>query len=390
MKKRHSVSILLFVLFALFGLSLVDSSVDDLTGGAIIGADCNGCLDIDGYSVIEPYSCSETEPWYCHRYEEDPGSEFWFCELILNCQECGCNNGFTCQDDGSCTLDGVDPPEPPSNTKTHMECIEFEGGEYFQCLEVSGPGSEECTADDDCYNDTYIWHSVCEGAGDPGSIGGDYTCRSELGPGRHECYADINECLPEFLGRCDDHTWDGDCFWGSRPLYCDEGNAIDNCQECGCPNSGSDEYDYECQSDGSCELVFSTLPDSEIDDLLAYKNITIPTQSRLTMEELFGRQLFYALQFRRYEKPLAIRYIGPHLFAVTQKLPPKPDLEYKEDSLVDESVDGVQMSPPREVVVITGLTALPEGIYLSPGDRVEEFNLVLDVVDGIPLIDLQL
>jgi|APSaa5957512622_1039677.scaffolds.fasta_scaffold54788_2 hypothetical protein len=389
MKKLYSASILFFVLFALFGLSLVDSSVDDITGKLTIGADCNGCLDYDGYTVLDPYICSDDQPWYCNRYEEVPGSDFWSCELIMNCQECGCRNGYTCMEDGrGCVADNNDP-DP--GTKTHMECIEFGGGEYYQCLEVSGPGTEECTIDDDCYNETYIWHSVCEGAGEPGGLPGEgMTCRSQLGPGRHECYADINECLPEFLDRCDDHTWDGDCFWGSRPMYCDGGTPVDNCQECGCPSSGSDDYEYICEGDGSCDLVVTGYSEGDVEDLLEFKNVTIPTQSRLTMEELFGRQLFYALQFRRYEKPLAIRYIGPHLFAVTQKLPPKPDLEFKEDTLVDENAEGVQMSPPRDVVVITGLAALPEGVYLSPGDREEEFNLILDVIDGIPIIDLQL
>ena len=389
MKKRHSVSILLFVLFALFGLSLVDSSVDDITGGATRGADCGGCLDVDGYSVLDPYTCSDTEPWYCNRFEEIPGSDFWTCELIQNCEICGCNNGYFCPEYGRGCIpeeDGIDPPE----TKTHMECIEFDGGAYFQCLEVSGPGSQECTIDDDCYNDTYIWHSVCWGAGPPGSVGEGYTCRSQLGPGRHECYNDTDECLPEFLERCDEHTWDGDCFWGSRPLYCAGGISVDNCQECGCPSSGSDDYEYICEGDGSCDLVIAGYSEADVEDLLEFKNVTIPTQSRLTMEELFGRQMYYALQFKRYEKPLAIRYIGPHLFEVTQQLPPKPDLNFMEETVINENEDGVRMSPPRDVIVITGLSALPEDVHLSPGDREAEFSIILDVEDGIPYLDLLL
>ena len=171
-------------------------------------------------------------------------------------------------------------------------------------------------------------------------------------------------------------------------MYCEDGNPVDNCQVCGCPSSGSDDFEYECAQDGSCELIFS--PDAEIDDLLEFRNLTISAQSRISLEELFGQRLFYALQFKRYEKPLAIKFISPYLFKVTQNLPPKPDLEIKEDSFVNENSEGVQMGPPKDVIVITGLAALPDGVFLSPGEREEEFSFILNVENGVPQIGLQL
>lgn len=46
---------------------------------------------------------------------------------------------------------------------------------------------------------------------------------------------------------CSDGTPYGQCS-STKPLYCDNGNLVDNCQVCGC------EEGYECQPDGECTI----------------------------------------------------------------------------------------------------------------------------------------
>lgn len=44
----------------------------------------------------------------------------------------------------------------------------------------------------------------------------------------------------------------GDCDPANKPLYCDDGNWIDNCSYCNCPNN------YECLGNGSCSEIQMT------------------------------------------------------------------------------------------------------------------------------------
>ena len=68
-------------------------------------------------------------------------------------------------------------------------------------------------------------------------------------------------CIPGYQGggggngngdeptqECSDGTIYGECS-SNKPKYCDNGNLIDRCSVCGCPS------DYECQSDGTCEII---------------------------------------------------------------------------------------------------------------------------------------
>jgi hypothetical protein len=52
-------------------------------------------------------------------------------------------------------------------------------------------------------------------------------------------------CVGSQAQQCADGTPYGQCS-ANKPKYCDNGNLVDNCQQCGCPAGQS------CQSDGSC------------------------------------------------------------------------------------------------------------------------------------------
>lgn len=56
--------------------------------------------------------------------------------------------------------------------------------------------------------------------------------------------------IPDPTKKCSDGTSYGECST-NKPLYCKEGELINNCQECGCPLDGQE---YSCQIDGSCKL----------------------------------------------------------------------------------------------------------------------------------------
>jgi len=57
-----------------------------------------------------------------------------------------------------------------------------------------------------------------------------------------------NEVQSEYGGAqtCSDGTAYGSCS-STKPLYCNNGNLVNNCQQCGCP------IGYSCQGDGSCK-----------------------------------------------------------------------------------------------------------------------------------------
>ncbi len=56
----------------------------------------------------------------------------------------------------------------------------------------------------------------------------------------------VNETSSETT--CSDETPYGQCS-PDRPKYCDNGNLVDKCSQCGCPSG------YECKDDGSCEFI---------------------------------------------------------------------------------------------------------------------------------------
>jgi len=383
MKMSYMIVIFLVVLFALFGLTFVKSDLSHFTGRYVdYTFDCDVCEDYDGVGTLDPYECSQDRPWWCYKEEVQDG---YTCELVENCNVCGCPSGdYDCD-----IMSGACVPEPPDQEYTHSECVYFPDGDFYRCISAPGSGSSECNEDSDCYtapgNGTTLWHYTCNSNGD---------CQVAMGPGRDECeevggYPPMLMCIEEYLNGCSDYVWDGECDLAQLPMYCEDGEFTNNCQICGCPQYSWGEQ--VCNPDGSCSYVSEENVDTlqNLNDLQKFKDLNFSLESEANTEDYFLYKILYSLQFKRYEKPIAIKFISPYLYEVTRNLPEKPDLVYENETIIEEVPEGVQPSPPRETIKITGLAALPEDVYLSPGDREQEFNIILEVVNGIPLINVE-
>ena len=216
----------------------------------------------DGQDWLFPGMCSRMEPWYCPSIPED-GEECGV--LVENCERCGCPmpTGYVCNIENRCS----------NYCSGHWDC---DTGEI--CVdkdwEIVNIFEDDRTG---CYVEDY-------GAGD--SCG---TCRVSDGDGYcltedlseygfegeiENCVDNVDDCEgkqadcedgqecnrdpwnPDFgmcgghAGGCTDGTAPGECS-NVPPLYCNnDGELINNCQECGC-SSGA----YVCNDEGVCTLL---------------------------------------------------------------------------------------------------------------------------------------
>jgi hypothetical protein len=372
MKKRNLALVFSVTLLLLVGISLVnyDKDIGFYISGSVVFLGCSErCSDEVGSGLIDPGTCSESWPLYCpnNNGEGECGT------LVENCGACGCDphsEQYGCQDSGSCEYNNSGGDTSDGD---HTECFGFDDGEYYYCMVVPGEGINECGVSADCYpeeNNETVWHSVCSNKG---------ACQSFLGPGRDQC--DLDGCLDSYLNKCDDYTWEGECAINNLPSYCSGGVFVNDCQTCGCPNYL--EGESICNADGSC--TYSYDGGSGIDSLVNIADGSIDFGPQVNPKFLFKNQAALALKFKRYEMPFALKFIGPFLYDLTQKLPPKPELSISEGI---PEVEGAQGSPADKVLNIRGLKILPEEIKLSPGERSREWELILKVREGIPYIDV--
>lgn len=111
---------------------------------------------------------------------------------------------------------------------------------------------QELTTQSDCedYSATCCWDGTTCNEGrcepPPGSECGDKTCDAG-----EDCYNCPEDCVC-----CSDGTADKKCS-ATKPEYCDNGNLINKCSTCGCPEDAT-----ECKDDGHCEVLI-TCPNSD-------------------------------------------------------------------------------------------------------------------------------
>ncbi len=163
-----------------------------ITGLALEQIANSSCPCIDGTPAN---TCVEGDPpWYCNEVE--PG----VCEIQVACTICGCPNAT-----------------PVCNPNTGISGL-------GTCTEEVFPycGDGDCQANEDCN-----W-----------------------------CPEDCGEC--SVVGVVDNDCGDvdnGECS-STQPLYCDEGELINDCGICGCPNG------YYCEDNGLC-LINNSEVDNE-------------------------------------------------------------------------------------------------------------------------------
>ena len=226
--------------------------------GCDYGYACSG----DGSCTIKTCSdgtthgeCSLNKPYYC-----DNGI------LSENCSLCGCGAGYECNYNGSCSF---------------LMCND--GTPYGQCSDSkpllcnNGILIDNCTVCG-CSNDTYC-NITTDGCFAPEpeyncSDGTPYGACSPEQPLFCQNGFLINNCTLcgceegyecSWFGtctlipnNCSDGTLYGNCS-ASKPLYCENGILIDNCQVCGC------EFE-ECNNDtGQCIAPLPPPPEPTVD-----------------------------------------------------------------------------------------------------------------------------
>jgi len=234
--------------------------------------ECSGSYCIDSDSSLE---CSTTndiqEGWY--TYNSAPCGENGFAAKqisygLYQCVECisWCPGDDVCVAnhcvcESECSF--FDGPRCNGNVveecQWNGECYQWSGTD--SCGQECCDGScEECCDNDDCgVNEVCSDHqcTLCTTDDDNDGhktlgCGGDdcddsddevYGAAPELCDGKdNDCDGVIDEgCF------CDDGTQSGVCS-SSLPLFCDDGDLIDDCATCGCPEN------HVCQADGSCLL----------------------------------------------------------------------------------------------------------------------------------------
>jgi len=358
MKKLNLVFVLCAVIFILVGINLLGYSNESgfvLTGKATeIPRNCwLPCpTEINGSPVEIPGGeCGPYLPQFCPFVVDDLED----CGVFTDdCQTCGCPEGEDCGGSGTCFE--FDPDNPL--TETHTECIELPGDE-FNCVEFPGEGANECSVDNDCYTSS---HMVC--------IVGE-SCESAPGPGRNQC--DLSGCLPEYLNRCDDYTWDNECQVANEPIYCLDGTFVNDCQICGCPG------ELLCQEDGNCILPKSG---GDFEDLIYLSSVSLDLEKNKYMKRLVENNLRATFEFKKPEAPL-LRFISPTIARMSLKLPDKPEIEKV------ETTGEIQKSPELgKLILIRGLRLSKNGIMFSPGEAKEEFKMLLGLKNNQPYIKL--
>ncbi len=169
-----------------------DGICHDTYGEPITSIDCQECTPGETQSCNLP-----SNPGTCGECNEGlktcDGSGLWSnCEQTIFPVTEICGNGQ--DDDCDCNPDATDA----DCQTTYMDCINE------QCVEVTGVGSDQCTADTDCILPT---HMECDA---------NYDCIEVQGPGADQCT--INEdCTPAQI--CGNGILEGD-------EECDDGNLV--------------------------------------------------------------------------------------------------------------------------------------------------------------------
>lgn len=360
MKKVNLVLIICTVVVVLLGVNYLGYTKEKgftLTGKATLPPGnchdpCSGYIN-DTFYIVDAGECGPLPPQFCPNVVE----ELEDCGIFVdNCTLCGCPSELECGADGGCILQSGDP-----DMETHTECVELPG-EIFECVEFPGEGNDECSIDSDCYTTT---HMVCdEDTGD---------CEIAPGPGRDQC--DITGCFSDYLNRCDDYTWNNECQVANEPVYCLDGEFVNDCSLCGCPG------DLICQESRECSLPKGNGDD--FDSLLYLSSVSLELEKNEYIKKLVESNLRATLQFEKPEIPI-VKFVRPTLTKISLNLPDKPNIE-KADTTGE-----IQKSPELgRLILIRGLRSSVNGIQLSPGETQEEFRMLLGLKENKPYIGLQ-
>jgi len=175
-----------------------------------------------------PYNtCSSNKPLYC-----DNGT------LVPDCQVCGCDPGFECNESGTCFA----PPAPPNLTCS-------DGTPYWNCSSNKPFYCENGTLIEDCG-----------------------FCGCDLGL---DCQINGTCAVPPVPPNltCSDGTPYNTCS-STKPKYCFNGSLIDNCQVCSC------NPEEQCDPEGTCSLL--PPPSISIDLYEGWNALSIPYGSQET------------------------------------------------------------------------------------------------------------
>jgi hypothetical protein len=233
-KKLNLYGIFVLVLIVITSLSIITSSPSP-TGFTVEGNKC-----FDGTSSGQ---CSVLKPKYC-----DNGA------FKSDCQRCGCSESEACQSDGSCLLKCSDET-PFGHCSENKPLLCFKGSLVENCFECGCIPGQSCLRDGTC----------------SGTV--------EVGAGakvKKELIKESSEKL--VVSQCIDGNGFGQCSH-EKPKYCETGNLVDNCGQCGC-NSGDVCNENICykKSDAGlwwnlfCKVLYYNEYEDCISDAIRYKN----------------------------------------------------------------------------------------------------------------------
>jgi hypothetical protein len=174
-------------------------------------------------------SCSTIKPYFCINGLLTP-----------NCNSCGCPNNQFCN--------------ITSQICSNITCTDSDGLDYYTKGAVIF--SNGTTTNDRCNSQIWLTEYQC--------INNSFFSEYYICPNGCSNGACINVTAPLNL-TCSDGTLNLGCST-TKPLFCNNGTLINNCNSCGCPTNQS------CQTDGSCMIVQVV---SNFSDGSAEKNITI-------------------------------------------------------------------------------------------------------------------
>ena len=159
----------------------------------------------------------------CDRTECNSITENCYFINSLISGSCSSCNTVTCEDydddETTCLENHCNLANCSWKDNTCMTCIDNDKDSYYIASKCSATGSIDC--DDSNFNINPSSTEICGNGVDENCDGVD------------------NPCL------CLDGTLYGECS-STIPKYCDNGQLINNCQQCGCPSG------QECKLDGSC------------------------------------------------------------------------------------------------------------------------------------------
>jgi hypothetical protein len=281
MKKENLKALLIVVLIVLSVMFFMGFYFDNkvvVQGLGIIPQMGCTCTD-DGKSVGGGSCLSWNKPKYCLPKGDPPE-----CSIVDNCQECGCEPPFGCEEGGSCSRYGhycgdgnCDDDETVNNCPE--DCDDGGGPECpsGSCTDDDGDGIPDETGD--C-GDT----AVCDDGCCAVSYCGDGICdyREERCDSQENCFADclgkqafecqigeicieawpdapIGECGAADVSLCEDQTPDETCSNVTHGGYCQyDTDAEDYLLTGSCGGLCPCPEDYVCEEDGFCILDNTT------------------------------------------------------------------------------------------------------------------------------------